>query len=186
MVDKTKRPGIMIYFDDIKPALNRMDDEQCGRLLRAIVSYAETGKKPETDGVEGLVFDMLSPKIDRDGKRYDESCEQRRYAVYVREKKKHGEAFLSFDEWRLLHLSSSDNEPISPDIGRYPTTTTTTSTSTTPTASASTFTGVSGAALSLGKGIAGGFRGEEGENQSLDQRRAYYLEKLGAYDFGKK
>lgn len=75
MADKAKRPGVMLYFDDIKPAINRMDDEQCGRLLRAIVSYAETGEKPEIDGMEGLVFDMLIPKIDRDGERYEESRE---------------------------------------------------------------------------------------------------------------
>lgn len=185
MENKSKRPGVMLYFADIKPALNRMNDEQCGRLLRAIISYAEDGEKPELDGIEALVFDLMVPKIDRDDERYEESREQRQYAVYVRKKKKYGETFLPFPEWKLLRLSSKNNEPISPDNEpmlsdneRYPSTTASTS----PTASASTFTGASGAALSLGKGIAGGFRGEEGKNQELDKRRAYFCEKLGAYD----
>ena len=173
MADKSKRPGTMLYFDDIKPALKRMNDEQCGRLLRAIVSYAETGEKPEIDGMEALVFDMLIPKIDRDGERYEESREQRQYAVYVREKKKAGESYLSITEWRLLRLSSRDNGPISPDVGRYP------SASTSGTASASTSTSTE--AIAPGKGIAGGFRGEERENPELDKRRARFLEELGAY-----
>ena len=186
-MDKSKRPGTMIYFSDIKPALNRMDDAQCGRLLRAIVWYAETGEQPELDGVEALVFDMLIPKIDRDGERYEESREQRQYAVYCRETKKKGEQPLTISEWRLLRLSSSDNGPISPDIGRYPSTSTfaTASTSASTTTTASAFTDAS----TVGKGTAGGFRGEEGGNQpppseTLDQRRARLIEELEGYEHG--
>lgn len=169
-----------MYFDDIKPALKKMNDEQCGRLLRAVVSYAETGEQPEMDGMEALVFEMLSPKIDRDGERYEEQCDRGRYATYAREKKNAGEEYLTFAEWKMQRIPSSnnvslqpDNVSLRPDNYTYPTTittptataSTTASTTTTATTTPSTTAGASGTTITLGKGIAGGFRGEEGENK---------------------
>lgn len=182
MADKAKRPGVMLYFDDIKPAINRMDDEQCGRLLRAIVSYAETGEKPEIDGVEGLVFDMLTPKIDRDGERYEENREQRQYAVYVRERKRAGEAYLPISEWRLSRLSSGNIGPIPSDNGRYPSTIASTSASTI----ASTLTSTTAEAAR--RGSTGGFRGEEGETalpSDAEEKRQRAIRMLEE-NYGKK
>ena len=157
MKAESKRPGVMVYFSDIKPALNRMDDAQCGRLLRAIVYYAETGTQPEIDGIEALVFDMLISKIDRDGERYEESREQRQFAVYCREAKRRGEQPLSISEWRLLRLSSG-NGPITSDNGSYPSASASTSTS----ASASTTASASISAAAFARAAAGGYKGEDG------------------------
>lgn len=79
--DNKQRPGVMVYFDSLRPALNRLSDEQCGVLFRAILDYAQYGTTTELDPMTGMVFDLLVPKIDRDGVKYEESREQRKYAV---------------------------------------------------------------------------------------------------------
>lgn len=156
------RPGIMLYFDSIRPALNRLSNEQCGALLRAVLDYAEYGEAAELDAMAGMAFDMLRPKIDRDAKRYEETRESRQYAVYCREVKKRGEQPVGPAEWRLRQ-----HQMLSNDSGRYPTT----STSPSPTASTSTFPSASG------KTTGEGCKGEgEGEPQTL------YAEWLSAMD----
>ena len=35
MAKQKERPGVMLYFDAIRPAIRRMDEAQCGHLLRA-------------------------------------------------------------------------------------------------------------------------------------------------------
>lgn len=102
------RPGVMLYFD-MRPALSRLKDEQLGWLFMAILDYAEYGEMPDLDPVTGMCFDMLRPKIDRDGERYDATIEQRKYAVYCREARKNDCEPLSFDDWKQDHSVSVDN-----------------------------------------------------------------------------
>ncbi len=141
--NRKERPGVMLYFEDIRPAINRLDPGQSGALLRSILDYAQYGEAPELDPMTSLVFEMLVPKIDRDAERYEENREQRQYAVYTREKKRNGESCLSFAEWRLMRSGSSEHEnigPISPDpknIDPYPSAAASASTSPTTTASPS-------------------------------------------------
>lgn len=92
-------PGVMVYHD-ILPAINRLTDEQCGILLRAIVSYSAFGEIVELDTLTSIVFDLIRPKIDRDKLKYAETVDQRRYAVYCREAKKTGKEPLEFTEWK--------------------------------------------------------------------------------------
>ena len=132
MGESKQKPGVMLYFDSIRPALNRLDNEQCGSLFRAILDYAEYGVVSDLGAMEGMAFDLLRPKIDRDAEKYAESREQRQQAVYVREARRRGEEPLTLSEWRTNRESSSDNGPISPDIeniGPYPSETTSLSTS---------------------------------------------------------
>lgn len=162
MNDQRQRPGVMIYFDTLCPALARLTNEQAGALLRGIVDYAQTGAIPELDPMPGMAFDLLRPGIDRDEERYFEQIDQRRYAVYCRELKKRGADPISFENWQRM---------ISDGIGRYPTTTPT-STSTpasTPTSSPNPSSYPTAAAYPYptadapGKGAVGGSRGTEGE-----------------------
>ena len=121
-IKQKERPGVMLYFDDVRPVISRLDVTQCGVLLRSVMDYAQYGVVPELDPMTGLAFDMLVPKIDRDAERYEESREQRQYAGYVREKKRSGEPALSIAEWRLARLRAGepDNGPIPPDNGSIP------------------------------------------------------------------
>ncbi len=160
MADAKQKPGVMLYFDSIRPALNRLDNEQCGALFRAILDYGEFGTVSDLEPMTGMVFDLLRPKIDRDAEKYEESREQRQHAVYAREAKRRGEQPLTFSEWRLHRELSSDNRPIPPDnenIGPYPSTTTSTSITQTPTPTTSTSTSTTRAR----KGTREGGEGEE-------------------------
>ena len=179
MTGKSKeRPGVMLYFDAVRPAISRLDETQCGVLLRSIMDYAQYGVVPELDSMTGLAFDMLVPKIDRDAERYEESREQRQYAVYTREKKRSGEPVMSIGEWRLARLRADekDNGPLRPVNGPLPSTSTSTSASTTAstTASASSSTSLSAFPAAAGEGCKG-----EGE---ADQVYEQWLRALDARD----
>lgn len=129
------KPGVMFYFD-IRPCIKRLNIEERGRLFEAILDYGEYGIVPELEGVLGVAWDFIQPRLDRDAGQYDRKVEQRQYAAFVRECRKNGGEPPSFEEWRL----SSDNEKDRSmlfDTGRYPTSTTT---STTTSTSASTTT----------------------------------------------
>lgn len=147
---KKDRPGVMLYFDSVRPALNRLDDTQCGQLFRAVVDYAENGVSPELDALVGMVFDLLVPKIDRDAEKYEESREQRQYAVYCREKQKAGEPCLKIAEWRRSRFKPPDNESIgsisadNESIGSYPSTSISVSPTISPSISPSTSISPSG------------------------------------------
>ncbi len=159
MTERKQRPGVVLYFDTLCPALARLTHEQAGALLRGIVDYAQTGAIPELDAMSGLAFDLLRPSIDRDGERYFEQIEQRRYAVYCREAKKRGADPISFESWQRM---------ISDDIGRYPTTTPASSSNPSPYPypSSKAETNTSPAAAAEGKGGAEGCKGDGSENPS--------------------
>lgn len=184
MADGKARPGVLIYFESVRPALNRLGNEQCGSLFRAILDYAEYGAVADLDPMTGMVFDLLRPKIDRDAEKYEESREQRLHAVYVREAKRRGEQPLPISEWRLRRESSSDNGPISPDIeniGPYPSTTTSPATSTFTTPALSISSSRSSSISGEGAETEEGCKGEgEGEPQQL------YREWLSAMDEGER
>lgn len=117
------KPGVMFYFD-IRPCIKRLSYEDKGRLFEAILDYGQSGTIPEFDGVLGIAWDFIQPRLDYDSERYDGKIDQRRYAVYVREAKKRGILPLSFDEWAVVP-DAKRHQWISSDIGRYPTTTST-------------------------------------------------------------
>ena len=125
------KPGVMFYFD-IRPCIKRLTLEEKGVLFEAILDYAELGVVPELDGVLGVAWDFIQPKLDRDSGQYDRKVEQKQYAVFVREVKKSGGIPPTFEEW--IGISDIErNQLISTDIERYPTSTsisTLTSTST--------------------------------------------------------
>ena len=157
--NQKERPGVMLYFDAVRPAISRLDETQCGVLLRSVMDYAQYGVVPELDPMTGLAFDMLVPKIDRDAERYEESREQRQYAVYTREKKRSGEPVMSIGEWRLLRQreDKKDIGPIRPDIGPLPSTSTSTATTASAPASpsASSSTSLSASPAAAGEGCKG-------------------------------
>ena len=159
-----ERPGVMLYFDAVRPAISRLSEAQCGVLLRSVMDYAQYGVLPELDPMTGLAFDMLVPKIDRDAERYEESREQRQYAAYTREKKRSGEQPLSIAEWRLARLRANerDNGPLRPDNGPLPSISASPSAAPAASPSASGTTSLSASPAAAGEGYKG-----EGEVRRL-------------------
>ena len=120
------RPGVLLYFDTLQPALARLTDAQCGQLLRGVIEYAQTGALPELDDLAGMAFDLLRPGIDRDGERYEYQRLHGQYMAYCRQAKDGGETPISEQEY-IQQLSATNS------YYQLPTTTTTASTSTYPT-----------------------------------------------------
>lgn len=118
--DQAQRPGVMLYFD-LWPSLKRLNLEEKGRLLEAILEYAQWSAQPDfgEDLALALVWDFVRPRIDRDGERYEDTVQKRRYAVYIREEKKKGREPLDYEEW--LEREKAKDQVISCDIKRYPT-----------------------------------------------------------------
>lgn len=110
-----KQPGVMLYFD-IRPSLKRLSTQEKGELFEAILDYGEFGVVPDLDGLLGIAWDFIQPRLDRDRERYGARVIQRKYAVYTRETKRKGGVPLSFEDWRALtrdgslHSSSDDEQ----------------------------------------------------------------------------
>ena len=127
------KPGVMFYFD-VRPCIRRLSLVDKGQLFEAILDYAENGVEPELDGVLGVAWDFIQPRIDRDSEQYEWQVETSQYATFSRERKKLGLEPIDRDVWRsmtdterhrAISSDGSDAPETSGDIGRYPTTTTT-------------------------------------------------------------
>ena len=68
-------------------------------------------KGDDVEYINLLTENDMKKYVDRDQISYDDSIDQRKYAVYCRELKKKGLTPLQFDEWKI-------NRPISTDIDR--------------------------------------------------------------------
>ena len=80
------RPGVIIYFSDIRPALNRLCSSDLGELFKAIIDYAEYGEISDLENsMTGFIFETLQPKIDRDRERYDRKYLHALYMTYCRQ-----------------------------------------------------------------------------------------------------
>lgn len=90
-----KQPGVMLYFD-IRPSLNRLSDGEKGRLFEAILDYGQHGVLPDFDGVLGIAWDFIQPKLDRDRERYEEIAQKRADAARVRWEKEPDHANACF------------------------------------------------------------------------------------------
>ena len=163
MNERKQRPGVMLYYDTLGPALGRLTDEQCGQLLRGIIEYAQTGALPDLDGMTGLAFDLLRPGIDRDGESYEKKWLHSKYMAYCRTAKERGETPIEEDEYiqKLLAADSNAQLPVSiPDS-------TTTPTSSPEAIATSVLTPRASPKVkgeSFGKGESEGYKGDEREN----------------------
>lgn len=77
-----KKPkGFFTYFHHIE-VLEKLSDEQAGRLYKALTRYGDTGELtefPEDPACE-IVFTLMRGEIDANFERYSEVCEKRREA----------------------------------------------------------------------------------------------------------
>lgn len=94
------RPGVIFYFSDWEPLLS-LDDIALSKLFRAAIRYAKDGTAPEFEGMDAILWGMITPKIDRDGERFQARKESGEYAVYCREAKKEERIPMPFDRWKI-------------------------------------------------------------------------------------
>lgn len=177
MNERKQRPGVMLYFDTLCPALARLNNEQRGELLQGIVEYAQTGAIPELDGMTGMAFDMLRPGIDRDGEKYEYKRMHGQYMAYCRAANERGETRISEEEF-IKQLIATDSYYQLPNTtpSPYPSPYSYPSITPSPTAAAYPYP----AADAPGKGEAEGCKGDERENPS--DLQALFIEAIKAGD----
>lgn len=78
-----KQPGVMLYFD-IRPGLKRLTGEEKGLLLDAILDYGEFGAEADFDGLLGMAWDFVRPRIEQDRERYADISRKRSMAASCR------------------------------------------------------------------------------------------------------
>lgn len=112
-----KRPGITFYFDDL-PSIEQLENE-VGEFFVGCMKYGETGEIPQFKGASRILWPMMKSKIDRDCKKYDETCKTNAYNRYKGICKDKGEVHLPQEEWEATvysqRLTSVDGgQPSSP------------------------------------------------------------------------
>ena len=78
----SERKSFMLYLDAIEQ-WDMLTDEQAGVLIKALLRYSKTGERLETsDGMLKMAFSFITAQIDRDGEKWEKTCEKRRDAAY--------------------------------------------------------------------------------------------------------
>ena len=98
-----EKPGVMIYFKEIRGLTKRMDDHQKARLLDAIVDYAERGVEPDFSDdplLDTAFYGSIIFAVDRDDERFTEKSLNRKYSNYVRWSEKDHAYIVSREEFR--------------------------------------------------------------------------------------
>lgn len=71
-------------FFSYREQLAMLPDDERGRLILAILDYAEKGTLPELSGAAGMCFSFIRAQIDRDSEKYDERCRKNRENIRKR------------------------------------------------------------------------------------------------------
>ena len=71
-----KKESFVLYTEQ-KAVINKLSDEQAGKLIKAIYEYVETGEMPELDNVLDLVITPFKTILDKDKAKYEEVSKAR-------------------------------------------------------------------------------------------------------------
>jgi len=82
-----------ILYTEQKAVVDKLTDEQAGKLIKAIYEYEETGEIPELDSVLDLVFTPFKIALDKNDSKWEEIKQKRSEAGKIgAEKKKQKQA----------------------------------------------------------------------------------------------
>ena len=112
------RPGVMIYFE-VRESLKFLSLVEKGKLFDAVLEYGELGVIPEFDGMLGMAWAFMKPKLDADAERYEDTVQKRKYANVVKKlKKSDSDADIpSFEQWQEINETTWNHiEPHGPQL----------------------------------------------------------------------
>ena len=125
----SKRPGMMIYFDQWEYVATILTPEQFKRLFMLLIDKAQNldVDAPDDDQAVSMAYHLLLPQLDKDAARYEKICEKRRAAI----NKRWNNDVLQHDE---VQMNTSEYKCIQkiPTTTTTPTPTTTTTTNSLP------------------------------------------------------
>ncbi len=91
------------------PAIEKLADDQLGRLFRAINLYALGEEVPELDAATHMAFAFIAAQLDRDDQKYSEISARRRAAAEARWQHNNANASKSMQTMQM-HDLHYDNE----------------------------------------------------------------------------
>ena len=71
------KDSFVLYTDYIRQ-VDRLSDEQAGKLLKAILCYAAGRELPQMDDVSAMAFDFIQSRMERDFEQYQRTVDARR------------------------------------------------------------------------------------------------------------
>lgn len=73
---KAKKKSFVLY-NDYQQHIERLTDEQAGKLFKAIFDYVNTGTIALLEGQADMAFSFIALQLDRDVEKYEEICRKR-------------------------------------------------------------------------------------------------------------
>lgn len=108
-----KKESFILYTDQ-KAVIDKLSDEQAGKLIKAIYEYVENGKMPEMDSVLDLVITPFKTVLDKDRTKYEEVSKARAEAGSkggkAKESKTKQKKQLKTKESKTSNSDDNDNE----------------------------------------------------------------------------
>ena len=88
-----KKPKLFYLHNSNRSLVNRLSDEQAGKVLKAIYNFADGGEIEETGDIAvDTVVDVFTNVIARQYEAYNEKCEKMRANALKRYNQKDGSA----------------------------------------------------------------------------------------------
>ena len=98
-----KKPKLFYLHNNNRNLVNRLSDEQAGKVLKAIYNFADGGEIEESGDIAvDIVVDVFTSVIARQYEAYNEKCEKMRANIMKRYKKK--------DDSTIVYKSREDKD----------------------------------------------------------------------------
>ena len=71
-------------YHSYEKTLEKLSDQELGRLIRALLKYSSTGEREQLTGRESIALDFIAADIDRAKDAYDQKCAKNRQNILKR------------------------------------------------------------------------------------------------------
>jgi len=105
-----------ILYDDMAEPINSLSDEQAGRLIKHIFAYRNnTNWVGQLDSGASMAFSFIKGTMERNERKYKETCEKNRSNAIKRWSKEKGVDATAYDRMRKMRThamdADSDSDP---------------------------------------------------------------------------
>lgn len=113
-----------ILYTEQKEVIDKLSDEQAGKLIKAIYEYVETGEMPKLDNVLDLVIIPFKQNLDRNADKYEETKKKRSEAgkigAEIKKQKQAKQANANFanneQANQAVNVNVNDNVNVNEDV----------------------------------------------------------------------
>lgn len=113
-----------ILYTEQKEVIDKLSDEQAGKLIKAIYEYVETGQMPKLDALLEIVIIPFKQNIDRNANKYEETKKKRSEAgkigAEVKKQMKAKQANANFAKSeqakQAVNVNDNDNDNVNVNV----------------------------------------------------------------------